>query len=146
MAEPRGGSFNIHNSTFRLSPLPAPPSRNRQPMLMERDYALAFGGTAQEPLPLQSLLPPAPRPLQAFLPAQPCLASFDAQPPLPLQEFLPAQPLSPDLQLPWLLQELRPLHACLSAGAALSVPSSGAAETPPSGERLTVVARNRGPT
>src|SRR5205807_1216072 len=64
------------------------------------------GGTAQEPLVLQSFLPPAPWPLQAFLPAQLWRYSFEAQSPLPLHSFLPPAP--------WPLQPLRPLQACLS--------------------------------
>src|SRR5947207_12781966 len=89
------------------------PGAHRNPATRQRK-SYAFGGTAQPLVPLQSFFPPWPWPLQAFLPAQSCLYSFDAQPPLPLQEFLPAQPLSPALQLPWDLHELRPLQACLS--------------------------------
>src|SRR5260221_11497839 len=105
-------------------PVPARCS-NRQPDVQLARYE-AFGGTAQALLPLQSFLPPWPCPLQAFLPAQSCVYSFDAQPPLPLQEFLPAQPLSPLLQLPWPLHALRPLQACLSTVAVFSAVMGGA--------------------
>src|SRR5436190_13385839 len=95
-----------------------PGARGNPATRQRKSYA--FGGTAQPLVPLQSFLPPWPWPLQAFLPAQSCLYSFDAQPPLPLHEFLPAQPASPPLQLPCDLHELRPLQACLSAALAVS--------------------------
>src|SRR6476646_9415404 len=107
---PRSGKLN----RFIGCPLELEDRRaGRLPPVTQTRYE-AFGGTAQVLVPLQSFLPPWPWPLQAFLPAQSCLYSFDAQPPFPLHEFLPAQPASPDLQLPCDLHELRPLQACLS--------------------------------
>src|SRR6476646_6279221 len=84
---PRSGKLN----RFIGCPLELEDRRaGRLPPVTQTRYE-AFGGTAQVLVPLQSFLPPWPWPLQAFLPAQSCLYSFDAQPPFPLHEFLPLQ-------------------------------------------------------